>query len=241
MAMKISYDLHLHSCLSPCADRDMTPNNIVNMAVILGLDAIAVCDHNSARNLPAVFRVAEQVGILAVPAMELCTAEEIHMLCLFPALENALACSAAVYPYLPAIPNRPEIFGEQLILDENDEVTDEEPYLLINALTLSLEELISMVQWYGGLPIPAHADKDAYSITASLGMIPPEYGFSCIEQKNPAAALDFAGRRIYNSDAHDLEHINEPVHFLEVAGKSAVDILAALRQRNQSNMKGKKR
>ena len=74
--MKISYDLHLHSCLSPCGDRDMTPNNIVNMAVLLGLDAIAVSDHNSARNLPAVFRVAQQAGLLVVPAMELCTAED---------------------------------------------------------------------------------------------------------------------------------------------------------------------
>ena len=99
--MKLSYDLHLHSCLSPCGDRDMTPNNIVNMASLLGLDVIAVSDHNTARNLPAVFAVAERVGLLVIPAMELCSAEEIHMLCLFPALQNALSCSEAVYPYLP--------------------------------------------------------------------------------------------------------------------------------------------
>lgn len=229
--MKISYDLHLHSCLSPCGDRDMTPNNIVNMAVLLGLDAIAVSDHNSARNLPAVFRVAQQAGILVVPAMELCTAEEIHMLCLFPALENALACSDAVYPYLPTISNKPEIFGEQLILDEKDEIVGEEPYLLINALALSLDEMLPLARQFDGLPIPAHADKDAYSITASLGMIPPEYGFSCIEQKNPKAALSFDGRRICNSDAHYLEHMNEPVHFLEVEEKSTAGILNTLRQK----------
>ena len=73
--MKLSYDLHLHSCLSPCGDRDMTPNNIVNMASLLGLDVIAVSDHNTARNLPAVFAVAERVGLLVIPAMELCSAE----------------------------------------------------------------------------------------------------------------------------------------------------------------------
>ena len=228
--MKLSYDLHLHSCLSPCGDRDMTPNNIVNMASLLGLDVIAVSDHNTARNLPAVFAVAERVGLLVIPAMELCSAEEIHMLCLFPALQNALSCSEAVYPYLPKIRNKPEIFGEQLVLDENDSVIGEEPYLLINALSLPLDELIHVVKRHDGLAIPAHADKNAYSITASLGMIPPEYGFPCIEQKNPDAVLDFSGGRIFNSDAHYLEHINEPLHFLESKDKSISSILHTLLQ-----------
>ena len=171
--MKLSYDLHLHSCLSPCGDRDMTPNNIVNMASLLGLD---------------------------------------------------------VYPYLPKIRNKPEIFGEQLVLDENDSVIGEEPYLLINALSLPLDELIHVVKRHDGLAIPAHADKNAYSITASLGMIPPEYEFPCIEQKNPDAVLDFSGGRIFNSDAHYLEHINEPLHFLESKDKSISSILHTLLQ-----------
>lgn len=227
--MKISYDLHIHSCLSPCGDNDMTPNNIVNMAALLGLDAVAVSDHNSAKNLPAVFRAAEEAGVLVVPAMELCTAEEIHMLCLFSSLSDALACSDAVYPWLPRIRNQADVFGEQLILNENDEVIGEEPYLLINALALSLDELLPLVKQYGGLPVPAHADKDAYSITASLGLIPPEYGFPCIEQKNPNAVLDFSGNRIFDSDAHYLEHMHEAEFFLEVKEKSAKGVIEALK------------
>ena len=116
--MKVSYDLHLHSCLSPCGDNDMTPNNIVHLASMIGLDVIAVSDHNAAKNLPAVCKVAQETDLLVIPAMELCSAEEIHLLCLFPTLEQALACSEAVYPYLPRVKNRPDIFGEQLILDE---------------------------------------------------------------------------------------------------------------------------
>ncbi len=226
--MRVSYDLHLHSCLSPCGDNDMTPNNIVNMASILGLDVIAVSDHNSARNLPAVMRVAEEANVLVVPAMELCSAEEIHVLCLFPTLDDAMHCSAEVHDYLPPIKNKAAIYGEQLVLDENDEVVGEEPYLLINALMLSLDELLPLVKKYNGLAIPAHVDKDAYSITASLGLIPPEYGFSCIEQKNPDAIVSFEGKRISNSDAHYLEHIHEPIHFLEIEEFSAEAVIKAL-------------
>lgn len=226
--MRVSYDLHLHSCLSPCGDNDMTPNNIVNMAAILGLDVIAVSDHNSTRNLPAVMRVAEEGNVLVVPAMELCSAEEIHVLCLFPTLDDAMHCSADVHDYLPPIKNKSAIYGEQLVLDENDEVVGEEPYLLINALMLSLDELLPLVKKHNGLAIPAHADKDAYSITASLGLIPPEYGFSCIEQKNPDAKLDFDGKRIYDSDAHYLEHMHEPIHFLEIDDFSAEAVIKAL-------------
>ena len=226
--MRVSYDLHLHSCLSPCGDNDMTPNNIVNMASILGLDVIAVSDHNSARNLPAVMRVAEEANVLVVPAIELCSAEEIHVLCLFPTLDDAMHCSAEVHDYLPPIKNKAAIYGEQLVLDENDEVVGEEPYLLINALMLSLDELLPLVKKYNGLAIPAHVDKDAYSITASLGLIPPEYGFSCIEQKNPDAVVSFEGKRISNSDAHYLEHIHEPIHFLEIEEFSAEAVIKAL-------------
>lgn len=100
--MKYSYDLHIHSCLSPCGDMDMTPNNIVNMASLLGLDLIAVSDHNTALNLPAVFSVAKQVGLTVIPAIEANTAEEVHVLCLFPELEDALSCSDEFYQHLPA-------------------------------------------------------------------------------------------------------------------------------------------
>ena len=105
--MKVRYDLHIHSCLSPCGDRDMTPNNIVNMALLAGLDMIALTDHNSCKNCPAFLRVAEQAGLVALPGMELCTAEECHVVCLFPTLDAAMAFDAMVETTLPPEENRP--------------------------------------------------------------------------------------------------------------------------------------
>lgn len=219
--MKISYDLHLHSCLSPCGDNDMTPNNIVNMALLLGLDAIALSDHNSARNLPAVCKLAEGSGLIVVPAIEACTSEEVHMLCLFPELPAALAFGEAIYPFLPDIDNQVEIFGDQLVMDENDEVVDTEPKLLINALSLSIERLVGLAAEHKGVAIPAHVNKNANSILANLGFIPPEYHFPCIEVNPPDPSIPFEGRRITDSDAHYLEHIHEPVNFIDVAERSA--------------------
>ena len=227
--MKYSYDLHIHSCLSPCGDMDMTPNNIVNMASLLGLDLIAVSDHNSALNLPAVFAAAKGTGLTIVPAIEANSAEEVHVLCLFETLEDALACSEEFYGHLPPVINRPDIFGEQVIMDQNDKPVGTVDKLLINALDLGLDGLLETVKRHRGLAVPAHVDKTSYSILANLGYIPPEYGFTCIEVKNPEASVEFSGQRITDSDAHYLEDIAEPVRFLDLYEKSARAVLERLR------------
>lgn len=229
--MRLSYDLHMHSGLSPCGCEDMTPNNIVNMACLLGLDVIAVSDHNSAKNLPAIFRVAGEAGLTVVPAIEACTAEEVHMLCLFETLEGVLAFGEEIYRYLPEIQNVPEIYGEQLILNELDEPVGEEPRLLINALTLGIEKVIPLAREYGGEAIPAHANKNANSIVANLGFIPPEYGFQCIELNPMDQSFPFEGRRITDSDAHYLEQIHDPVNFIDVSDKSAKAVVDFVRGR----------
>lgn len=228
--MKISYDLHIHSCLSPCGDNDMTPNNIVNMALLLGLDAIAVSDHNSCRNLPAIMKVAEEKGLLVVPAMEACTNEEVHVLCLFPTVKNALAFSDKVYAYLPPILNDASAFGDQLIMNENDEVIANEDKLLINAFQFGIDKLLDFIAEFAGVAVPAHVDKSSYSIISSLGFIPEEYGFATLEVKNPEAQISFNGRFISNSDAHYLEHIQEPTHFMNVEEKSAKGIIQYLKK-----------
>lgn len=207
----------------------MTPNNIVGMASLLGLDAIAVSDHNSAKNLPAVMKAAERFGLLVVPGIEACTAEEIHMLCLFETLEGALGFGEEIYRALPDIRNRPDVFGHQMILDDQDEPIDEEPRLLINALTLSIDRLLPLAKAYGGYAIPAHADKSTNSIVSNLGFLPPDYNFQCIELNPPNPDFPFAGRRITDSDAHYLEKIHEAEHFIEVTEKSARGIVDYLR------------
>ena len=105
MTEQLYYDLHLHSCLSPCGDNDMTPSNIAGMAALKGLDVIALTDHNSCRNCPALLRAAAHFGLVALPGMELCTMEEVHVLCLFANLNDALDFDAAVYPHILPISN----------------------------------------------------------------------------------------------------------------------------------------
>ena len=129
--MKCYYDFHIHSCLSPCADMDMTPHSIAGMSYINGLNAIAVADHNTARNIRAVTKAAEEYGICVVPGIEAESAENIHLLCLFSTIESAEEMGAFLESHLPPIKNRPDIFGEQWIMNEVDEKTGEIDILLI--------------------------------------------------------------------------------------------------------------
>ncbi len=233
--MKVRYDLHIHSCLSPCGDRDMTPNNIVNMALLAGLDMIALTDHNSCKNCPAFLRVAEQAGLVALPGMELCTAEECHVVCLFPTLDAAMAFDAMVETTLPPVENRPDIFGEQLILDAGDEITGRFPLLLTTASSISVDNVTRLAREYGGAAFPAHIDRPSYSVTAALGDIPP-VGFHAVEvtARGDVAALtaQYAEVRgkplLQNSDAHYLENLQEPGPWLELPENAPETLIAVL-------------
>ena len=130
--MRLYYDLHIHSSLSPCGDNDMTPNNIVNMAKLNELDIIAITDHNSCKNCAAAIKVGNEVGVTVVPGMELTTSEDIHVVCLFPDLESAEAFDNYVCERLMKFPNEADIFGHQYIMDENDEIIDELDMLLLS-------------------------------------------------------------------------------------------------------------
>ena len=197
---------------------------------------IAVSDHNSARNLPAVCRLGMEQGILVVPAIEINTAEEVHVLSLFPSLEAALDMGEELYAALPAVKNQPDIFGDQLVMDENDCVVDQVEKLLINAVSFSIETAFEKVRQRGGMPIPAHVDKSAYSVLSSLGFLPPELNAYTIEvspngvQKGfvlPGAEKHFV---ISDSDAHCLEvWASHQPGALELDRVSVPAILEALR------------
>ena len=152
---KLFADLHIHSCLSPCGDDDMTPCNIGGMAKIKGLDIIAVTDHNTARNLPAVQEVCDAYGLLLLPGMEITTREEVHMLGYFPTVAAALDFGALVKAHLPKKKNKPAFFGNQRVMNSDDEQIDEEDALLIGATDFSLSEAARRVAEYGGVPVPA--------------------------------------------------------------------------------------
>lgn len=233
---RLSYDLHIHSCLSPCGDEDMTPANIVNMAKLLDLDVIAVTDHNSCKNSPAVYNYALKNNILAIPGMELCTMEEVHVLCFFKKLEDAMAFDAYVYQRLIKILNQENIFGKQEIYNEADVKIGDEPYLLINATNISFNDLGELMNEYKGNYIPAHVDKSSNSLIYNLGFVPPGADFRCVEIKNISKEKELMNQHPYfgecniitNSDAHTLGDINEAVNFIEVKESNCESILHAL-------------
>lgn len=234
--LKLSYDLHIHSCLSPCGDEDMLPSNIIGMAYLKNLDVIAVTDHNSCKNCPAVLKLAKQYNIVVLPGMELCTMEEVHVLCLFAELSNAMEFDEYVFSRLIKIPNNEKVFGKQEIYDEDDRLIGTEPYLLINATNISFDELSKLMEQFHGIYIPAHLDKNSNSLISNLGFISPDADF-------PAAELaDFThleGLSKYNpylkhcniitdSDAHMLGNMNEAVNFLNCESRNTKDIIQAL-------------
>ena len=217
--MKVAVDLHMHSCLSPCGDMDMTPNNIVNMCKLKGLDMIAVTDHNTAGQLPPIKLIADALGIGLLPGIELTTAEDAHMLAYFRTVDEALAFSEEIYAHLPPIKNKPDLFGVQAYMNDDDEIVCEEPKLLISALDLSINELFRRVTELGGLAIPAHINRGANGILQSLGFLPPDIPFPALEV-SIGFPLPHKGipdvKQLHSSDAHYLENIFERVEFLEL-------------------------
>ncbi|MBO5060062.1 MAG: PHP domain-containing protein [Clostridia bacterium] len=218
------YDFHIHSALSPCGDKDMTPNNIVNMAALSGLNAIALSDHNTVGNVRAAMAVGRACGVSVVPAMEVETAEEVHVLTLYPSIDAAEEAAAVVYKSLPDIKNRPDIFGEQLFMDEDDNVTGYEEKLLISPTSLSFDALFDLVKSVGGIFVPAHVDRHSYSVLTNLGFIPDNLDIKCIEVSKATEDLDayLAARTelkkysiFRNSDAHYLADIAYAEAYLE--------------------------
>ena len=157
--MKVSYDLHIHSCLSPCADIEMTPNNIVNMSVLNGLEVIAITDHNSCKNCKALVEAGKKANLLVIPGMEICTNEDIHVICLVETVTDAENFSTYVYSNMPLIPHRPDIFGEQIIMNSNDIEISRESYLLLNATNISVNDILSTTNNDNGTAFPAHIDR----------------------------------------------------------------------------------
>lgn len=227
--MRTYYDFHIHSCLSPCGDNDMTPNNIVNMAVLKGLQAIAITDHNCADNVKPCIDAAIDLPITIIPGMEIETAENIHMISLFANVESAMLVSKIIGEHLPKIQNKPSIFGEQIVMDKNDKIIEFKEQFLITACNLDVYSVCDIVRKNDGVIFPAHIDKNSYSILSNLGSIPTELMFKNVEVKNPSffkADNDIAKKYnvLSSSDAHYLGDIAEKTNFIEVEN----DILAIL-------------
>ena len=221
---KYYYDLHIHSCLSPCSDDDMTPNNIAGMAALKGLNILALTDHNTCKNCPAFFEACKSYGIIPIAGMELSTAEDIHLVCLFKDLDSAMEFDKVVSEHLMPIKNNPEIFGNQLILDGDDNVIGTVDTLLISSTDFSIDDAIEIAKRYGAHVHPAHIDRESNGIIAILGDIPNEYGFTNFEFNDKDNVSDYIvkfstvnpNNVLICSDAHHLWDINEAEFSLDI-------------------------
>ncbi|MDL2294871.1 hypothetical protein LJC60_09660 [Ruminococcaceae bacterium OttesenSCG-928-D13] len=214
--MAPTYDLHIHSCLSPCADDDMTPANIAGFAKLNGIDLIALADHNSALNLPAAKVACDAYGVRLLPAIEVNTEEEIHVLTYFKTVEAALEMGRLIWDALPAFPYDKAIWGRQLAMDENDSIIAEPEKLFTGAAAIDLYRLKTLCDDLGGIAVPAHVDKDSTSLLSVLGFAPEDLPFEAYEVKRPEHTLKALveskrlppGQEILtSSDAHQLADI----------------------------------
>jgi PHP family Zn ribbon phosphoesterase len=181
MVRAYAADLHVHTCLSPCADEEMSPRNIVRTALETSVDIIAVTDHNSGKNARAVMKAAAGLPLTVIAGMEVQSREEVHLLSLFKSVETLEEWDAFIYEHLPDVRNDPEVFGYQPIVDTEGYVLRFEEKLLINSLDLSLEEVVTGVADRDGICIPAHVDREAFSIIGQLGYIPPDLPIAAVE------------------------------------------------------------
>ena len=210
-------DLHTHSALSPCGDGMMTPNNLAGMAALAGIQILALTDHNTCKNCPAFFSACKRYGVVPIPGMELTTAEEIHVVCLFPTLEAAMDFDKAVEARRMKIPNKEKIFGEQLIFDEEDNEIGRDPWFLPAATDIPLSEAPRLVKKHGGICYPAHIDRPSGGVIEILGDFPPDVPFTAYELNDINKKAEYEERFpilrtlhcVSGSDAHYLDQIRD--------------------------------
>lgn len=228
-------DTHIHTCLSPCSDLGMGPRDIVAQSRKMGLDIIAVCDHNTAENAGAVMGAAASAELTVIAGMEICSREEVHVVALFETLAQAQQMQQIIYEHLPG-QNRPDVWGDQIVASESNEVLGENNRLLIGATTLDLYAIVSHVHELDGLCIASHVDRPAYSLIGNLGFIPPDLALDAVEV-SWRVPLAEAGERVYGiggypcitaSDAHFIEDIGRVWTGFELAGPTLAEIRQAL-------------
>jgi PHP family Zn ribbon phosphoesterase len=234
---RIKADLHVHTCLSPCASLDMSPLGVVQGALRRGIDLIGVCDHNSAENVLAVKRAAREKGLMVLGGMEVTSAEEAHILVFFDDDEDLLRFQDTIYRHLSGT-NDERAFGQQVIADEEDGVDGFCERLLIGATSLTAEQLVVEARAGKGesLVIASHVDREAFSIIGQLGFIPRGLDLDAVEvsvHMTPAAAKErFPDCKWYpvvtSSDAHAPEDIGNQVTCFTIEEGTVAEIKKAL-------------
>lgn len=210
-------DLHLHTPLSPCAQDTMLPQPVVERCLGFGLDVIAITDHNAIDNVRPFYEEGKEKGLIVVPGMEMETQEGIHVVCLFDSCEALQTWDEAMKPFRSVQINDSRYFGHQWVISRSGRQLREEERMLLDSMTISVDDVVPAVHRCGGLCIAAHADRPSYSITSVLGSIPDELALDGIELTRhlprDERLLEDIRRRGYRyvtaCDAHDLDQIGE--------------------------------
>lgn len=238
MELKIyKADLHIHTCLSPCADLYMTPKRIIATAIEKGIDIIAVCDHNSAENVPFAMRAGKKFGITVIGGMEITTSEEVHIVALFESYNSLLEMQYKVYQELEG-ENNEKLFGVQAVVNEYDEVLSLNNKLLIGATKIPLKKTLQYIHKYEGIAICSHIDREAYGIIGKLGFIPPDLEIDAIELSPNANFNELIKTNseiknyptLFSSDAHSLDQIGKTFTALLLACPSFEEIKLAVKE-----------
>lgn len=219
------YDLHIHSGLSPCANDDMSPNNIAGMAMLKGLQLIAVTDHNSLKQQRVMREAAARYGLTYIYGVEVQTLEEVHVLAYFQHLEDADRFQAWLEIRLLPIKNDVQYFGHQYLFDIEDRVIENEPILLLQSVMADIDETVAAIHENHGLVVLAHVLDRSNSIMTQLGFIPETLAFDGLEIKQKAdyqrvmEMHPWISKDIFwliDSDAHQLIDLSEAEHDLDL-------------------------
>ena len=222
-------DLHVHTCLSPCAEAEMVPSAIVRQAKAVGLDMIAICDHNSVENVQAVIKAGQRESVRVIPGIEITSREEVHILGLFES-ERQLASIAAVVSDHLVGRNDEEAFGPQTVVDEWDRPVGSNPNLLIGATSLAVDSTVEAIHDCGGLAIAAHVDRQRFSLIGQLGFIPEGLNLDAVEVSRWSRAGQWQGLPVVaSSDAHRLQDIGRSHTTFYADTASLEEIRKALR------------
>lgn len=242
---KYRADLHLHTVLSPCADLEMSPDQIIALAIKKGLNIIAITDHNSTRQCQIVRQMAADSGLMVLNGCEVNSREEVHALCYFEDDYTRNEFQRFLESHLPEIPNRPDYFGYQVLVDEQNNITEEIPYYLGNGLHAGLEEIEQYTHELNGLFIPAHIDRPINSLYSQLGFLPHELRVDALQISKQADEKQI--RKLFDipkeisiikaSDAHYPEDIGSAYTIFSMSEPTFQEIKWALNQKNGRSVK----
>ena len=235
MLKRFEADLHIHTCLSPCGESRMSPRRIVEQAKLKGLDIIGICDHNSAENVACAKKVGEKAGLAVIGGIEVTSQEEAHILAFFDKDKDLLELANLIYDNLPGV-NDERVFGEQIVVNEDDEVLGFNKRLLIGATVLSLHQIVDRIHSLSGLAIASHIDRESFSIIGQLGFIPEGLELDGLEVSSrlslKEAQLEFGQGLdlplVTFSDAHTLEDVGKSFTCLLIEEANIKEIRKAL-------------